>query len=901
MIKNVLEKEYSSVIDKLIDKMQIIELDVKKPLRIENLDSNNLFNVSYNLTFDSFTLLLFLTIVEYSTTQYKNDSKFKSLPIFILKKVLKNLDSNIQSNYFKSINSCVFELHYQSNTSMLQINYENNSDENFNLSDVHVNFDRISKIFTHRIQKCGSFGFIPVIITNMSNDRHYNLIFTEYDKVNNKYFLFHYEPHGANEKSIATTSKFTNFLKLLTSAKNSNFVLKNMTDKCYIGMQSYTSNQDIGYCSVFSLFWLYCTLYITIYQLNKGNYKLSENWFHLVEDHIIRTYKAEDLYKIIVNFGFNLYIEYMNEFGNDHETRSIVNYCRTEAMKIMIYNDKIRPLMSQYFLNYSNLTSKIIDNLKRTNSYYNYTNDFQEKMPLIDILKIMEVQTSIRLIQVKRVLYQKEFDSKIKESEIELFIISAQVYENGEEKLKSIKQSVIEEVIKTTKNRRTAYDNTCKVELSSLFQILYDNYERFIKIDLKLFKKNITSRLSMPMGEKKILLTNPDLKTKIERFSKVLNRDDQKLKILFDSFLEHEIYSNKTSEDVLKLQKEISEKMILNLINQDGQKERIEKFTKILENKDNSYSIYFQEQYQGVVKYINDSLNFIREENKAADDFLTFELLRNKDYIESKEEQNLRLLQNEDQLQDYGRKKYIEEPEEYQSDKEDEKEAEYSDNDFDEKEFEKEFTKLDKEEKKDNRNLNEFLKAENIVGNKEKIVNLDNSQNVFKNELNQLFRKYKYMNHLKHFYPFAQVSDYENLKKWEKQFDEKQKILEKTEHKLLEKIQDQDIDNDLQKELENIFDMKQENLQEELEQAFEEQEDSKNKGEDLGKELEEAFGDLFENESVNIDKEEVPEEVRDDLFETPNEELKRKKRSNLTLVSEETNIIPKKYKKKKKE
>lgn len=72
----------------------------------------------------------------------------------------------------------------------------------------------------------------------------------------------------------------------------------------------------------------------------------------------------------------------------------------------------------------------------------------------------------------------------------------------------------------------------------------------------------------------------------------------------------------------------------------------------------------------------------------------------------------------------------------------------------------------------------------------------------------------------------------------------------------------------------------------------------------MGKELEEAFGDLFENESVNIDKEEVPEEVRDefnDLFEIPNKELKKNKRSNLTLVSEETNIIPKKYKKKKKE
>jgi hypothetical protein len=201
------------------------------------------------------------------------------------------------------------------------------------------------------------------VILSWDNNAHANILLAFKDKDSNKIFLVLYDPHGSKlDSSIRKTSN-----ALLKSIKecDSNFVvLSRKNISCPIGQQSY-ANDTMGYCVMFSLFWLYCVLKIS----KKSNYQIDINNIKYIEKSIIRNTsssrgltKKPSLWNTILNFSMFLSNEYIGLLSKNPDF--YVSYINSFLVHYNYEYEKTLP----YLYDDESLTKEEIKSIERTSS-----------------------------------------------------------------------------------------------------------------------------------------------------------------------------------------------------------------------------------------------------------------------------------------------------------------------------------------------------------------------------------------------------------------------------------------------------------------------------------------------------------------------------------------------------
>lgn len=162
---------------------------------------------------------------------------------------------------------------------------------------------------------CQFFTIKTTIV--LGNEGHSNIIFCE--RVNDKIILNYYEPHGHVRIKIAKmlerifriwnvrgSGGSENLDNLTENANHPVFVLNYATGNV-VGAQTEVDN--IGYCVMFSLFWIYVVLKIIKYNLDRNSYIPSTKWINEVEDYYLRLVSPfpDKFFEIIITFAITMF------------------------------------------------------------------------------------------------------------------------------------------------------------------------------------------------------------------------------------------------------------------------------------------------------------------------------------------------------------------------------------------------------------------------------------------------------------------------------------------------------------------------------------------------------------------------------------------------------------------
>jgi len=201
--------------------------------------------------------------------------------------------------------------------------------------EIYDNFMIFCEYLYNRINKCGSFMNIMLSDWSKKSDTgHRNMVLIE--NLKDKIVFNHYEPHGSSSTYYKDERKYffdllnkyfnlyyqKKYLKISRNARRKpiykTITIKEFNASICLGIQTKLNKYDIGYCTIFSFFWLYAVL--TIYfRLKKYTIEYNINMWTITdialefEKYIVNLYKNDDelLYNIIITFGFKLFEEYL--------------------------------------------------------------------------------------------------------------------------------------------------------------------------------------------------------------------------------------------------------------------------------------------------------------------------------------------------------------------------------------------------------------------------------------------------------------------------------------------------------------------------------------------------------------------------------------------------------------
>jgi hypothetical protein len=169
--------------------------------------------------------------------------------------------------------------------------------------------NKLSKYILEYMKDNESY-FMPIFV-DLDFKSHINAIFVERDS--DTLYLSWYEPHGSEKKDEKWYSFSRNFLRRLSKYSETKIEYKiNVGPEK--GVQNITEKDDIGFCIVFSYYWLYCCLNVALYK--RYVKKVKENSFEWIQT--IETYntKIKNPYIIAVSFCNFMFDIFMSEFSD---------------------------------------------------------------------------------------------------------------------------------------------------------------------------------------------------------------------------------------------------------------------------------------------------------------------------------------------------------------------------------------------------------------------------------------------------------------------------------------------------------------------------------------------------------------------------------------------------------
>jgi hypothetical protein len=305
--------DYITPIKDIFDSLEPI--DPKQEIPYEIKIENETYR--YNIPTDLKIFHLFHSIEQTSKV---------GLSSFILKNMLsdmpvKSLDKIKQCTFRIFINVIEGTIEYDDFPRLHRIWYSKNT------SLAHlINF------ILKKVTECGSFSIISIVIYGKDkNDdiKHRNIILAELipesfrTENSPKVVLNYYEPYG-NIKDMAKPV-LKKILKKIQKDSEGKILVNYKNVSCPRGgIQTHLENQDldIGYCIMYSYFWIYIVLKIIIYNIGRGTYEPSINWISEVEKYYVIFFPYKKLYSKVVSFADTVTKKYLEKI--DQNTRILI-------------------------------------------------------------------------------------------------------------------------------------------------------------------------------------------------------------------------------------------------------------------------------------------------------------------------------------------------------------------------------------------------------------------------------------------------------------------------------------------------------------------------------------------------------------------------------------------------
>jgi len=175
----------------------------------------------------------------------------------------------------------------------------------------HEKLDRFVEYFLDTIKDC---DFTSILLDIQDPvESHANLLLVCKDSEG--LILSLYDPHGYKGDNISDL--FVDlFASSLAQKYEGSIVVQNRVNvSCPIGLQEF-SNDKKGYCSIFSLLWVYVIINLQESITEEERRLLFENLV-IVEKSIIELYSQKELYNIVLLFASNIMIYYTKNILTD--------------------------------------------------------------------------------------------------------------------------------------------------------------------------------------------------------------------------------------------------------------------------------------------------------------------------------------------------------------------------------------------------------------------------------------------------------------------------------------------------------------------------------------------------------------------------------------------------------
>jgi hypothetical protein len=214
----------------------------------------------------------------------------------------------------KKENVNIFEVFY--NNSINTVDFDIRFKGDLNDKQKEIIHDMIN-----RLNKC-SYGFQAInngIIDKTGKITHSHAGYSFFEKIENNINIYYYEPHGTDQfTSTSSRMGMRQFLEyyarqieqLYPNLKvNVDFVYSG----CLRGLQTYTSEYDIGMCQSWTFFWMFLVSK-TLDYIKKNNINLTvKQWLPLIEQYFTEEVSKEKVYNLLISFISQLYLDFYNE------------------------------------------------------------------------------------------------------------------------------------------------------------------------------------------------------------------------------------------------------------------------------------------------------------------------------------------------------------------------------------------------------------------------------------------------------------------------------------------------------------------------------------------------------------------------------------------------------------
>lgn len=269
---------------------------------------------------------------------------------------------------------------------------------------------------------------IQLILSSLdpeSRGGHANLIIVE--KYLNELVVSHYEPHGKSDDSSMFDIDVDIAVEIIyyiikTQKSDDNFIVKMASKSCSrVGIQSFTSSFDTGYCQIFSLLWLDLNLYIRreivrcirkkFPTLPITSINVDDIMGEGIEERFIKTFSSPQIaYDHVVSYCYTLITKYITDVDKLRQMTNIVN---TDAKENVDKDDIIQVTKSVTYRE----VIKFID-LYRTDSYeklYSSVDEYRNRLYLGEESDKPELSDT----EIKEQSYEKYVDDNIAKAKLE--------------------------------------------------------------------------------------------------------------------------------------------------------------------------------------------------------------------------------------------------------------------------------------------------------------------------------------------------------------------------------------------------------------------------------------------------------------------------------------------------
>lgn len=227
-------------------------------------------------------------------------------------------------------------------------------------------------------------------LDSQSSWGHANIIIVE--KYLNEIIVSHYEPHGKSDDYSMFGIDVDKVVEVIyyiikTQKSDDNFTVEMASKSCSrVGIQSFTSSSDTGYCQIFSLLWLDLNLYIRkeIVESIRSKFpylpitsiKVDDIMGDGIEERFIKTFSSPQIaYDHVVSYCYTLITKYLTDVD---KLRKITNTLKADVQENV---DKDNIIQVTKPVTYKEVTKLIA--LYRTDSYeklYSSVDEYRKRL-----------------------------------------------------------------------------------------------------------------------------------------------------------------------------------------------------------------------------------------------------------------------------------------------------------------------------------------------------------------------------------------------------------------------------------------------------------------------------------------------------------------------------------------